>query len=195
MEDGTVDLIFRQAVPSDAAQVSHLIGSTWAKFFAYSVTESDLETYLTSSLSENSIRGNIEDQSKLFILAERQSQSQDSPIIDSEAAKRQDGPLIVGVAQLNLDTTEQGLTSSNPVELNRLYIDPREQGGGLAAILLDSAVHIAKEMKYNGLWLGVWENNARAKRFYQKMGFKERGEHYFWVGESKRRDLVMEKSL
>ena len=33
----------RRATPADAAQLSHLIGSTWAKFFAYSVTPQDLE--------------------------------------------------------------------------------------------------------------------------------------------------------
>jgi ribosomal protein S18 acetylase RimI-like enzyme len=197
MDYSIVDPVFRRATPDDAAQVSRLIGSTWAKFFAYSVSESDLETYLTTLLSEASIRAEIEDPSKYFLVAERETRLGPGWISnsDSGATERQEGPMIVGVAQINLTTKEQGLLSSSPVEMNRLYIDPKEQGGGLAAILLDSAVQTAKEMKYNGLWLGVWENNARAKKFYEKMGFEERGEHFFWVGESKRRDLVMEKSL
>ena len=45
------------------------------------------------------------------------------------------------------------------------------------------------------LWLGVWEDNARAIRFYEKMGFKAVGEHKFMVGKNVRRDLVMEKSV
>jgi hypothetical protein len=32
-------------------------------------------------------------------------------------------------------------------------------------------------------------------RFYEKKGFERRGEHWFWVGESQRRDWIMEKSL
>jgi len=195
MEYSIVDPVLRRATVNDAAQVSYLIGSTWARFFAYSVSESDLETYLTTLLSEASIRTEIEDPSKYFLVAERRARPGFTSKSDAGATMSQDGPTITGVAQLFLSTKKQGLISSSPVELNRLYIDPEEQGGGLAAILLDSAVSIAKEMGYNGLWLGVWENNARAKRFYKKMGFEERGEHFFWVGESKRRDLVMEKSL
>jgi len=195
MEYSIVDPVFRRATVNDAAQVSHLIGSTWAEFFAYSVSGSDLETYLTTLLSEASIRTEIEDPSKYFLVAERRARPGFIRKSDAGETMSQDESTIVGVAQVNLSTKKQGLMSSNAVELNRLYIDPKEQGGGLAAILLNSAVNIAKEMGYNGLWLGVWENNARAKRFYKKMGFEERGEHFFWVGESKRRDLVMEKII
>jgi ribosomal protein S18 acetylase RimI-like enzyme len=60
---------------------------------------------------------------------------------------------------------------------------------------MQNAVEEARRRGYDGLWLGVWENNARAMRFYEKKGFVKRGEHFFWVGESKRRDLIMEKEL
>ena len=189
--EGQVDLEFRQAKSEDAAQVSALIGSTWAKFFAYSVTESDLETYLTQTVSEAQIRKEIEDESKHYLLAVRPARA--SSTIESTTSGT--GSTIVGVAQLNLNTIEEGLITSNPVELNRLYILPTEQGGGLAASLLQAAEVEAKNRGHNGLWLGVWENNARAMRFYEKMGFIRRGEHSFWVGESKRRDWIMEKSL
>ena len=192
MEDGIVDLVFRRADPTDAAQVSRLIGSTWANFFAYSVTESDLETYLTTTLSEESLRAEIEDPSKHFLVAVRQPQPEDE---DAALSTRQTEPIIIGVAQLNFASIKVGLSSTKPAELNRLYINPTQQGAGLAGLLLQSAEGIAMEKGYNGLWLGVWENNARAKRFYIKNGFQERGEHFFWVGKSKRRDLVMEKSL
>ena len=188
---GQVDLEFRQATSKDAAQVSALIGSTWAKFFAYSVTEQDLETYLTKTVSEAQIRKEIEDPTKFYLLAVRPQYSDSS----NKSASKVTQSMIVGVAQLNLKTTESGLTTSNPVELNRLYIKPSEQGGGLAATLLEAAQQEARKRDYNGLWLGVWENNARAMRFYEKMGFVRRGEHFFWVGESKRRDWIMEKSL
>jgi ribosomal protein S18 acetylase RimI-like enzyme len=185
------DYEFRLATPKDASQVSHLIGSTWAKFFAYSVTESDLETYLTKTVSEAQIRIEIQDQSKLFLVACRSSESD----VDSSSSGQQAGSTIVGVAQLNLKTTESGLTTSQPIELNRLYIDPNEQGSGLASTLLEYAEEQSRTRGYDGMWLGVWENNARAMRFYEKKGFERRGEHWFWVGESQRRDWIMEKSL
>jgi len=186
-----VDLEFRQARSEDAAQVSALIGSTWAKFFAYSVTESDLETYLTQTVSEAQIRKEIEDDSRYCLLAVRPAKHTST----GRATTTTTGSTVVGVAQLNFNTTEEGLTTSKPVKLDRLYIQPTEQGGGLAARLLQEAEAEVKRRGHNGLWLGVWEKNARAIRFYEKMGFIRRGEHFFWLGQSKRRDWTMEKSL
>ncbi|MES2849190.1 MAG: GNAT family N-acetyltransferase, partial [Bacteroidota bacterium] len=47
----------------------------------------------------------------------------------------------------------------------------------------------AKENKYEVLWLGVWEHNDRAKKFYEKMGFKDSGHtHDFPIGNTPQRD-------
>lgn len=167
---------FREATVADAGPISHLIGSTWAKFFAYSVTDSDLETYLTKTVSPDQITREIQSDTRLFLVAENDTG-------------------IIGVAQLNLDTIDFNLTLEYPVELNRLYIKPDQQGSGLAAELLRYTEGRCKEIGKRGLWLGVWEDNARGIRFYEKMGFKRVGEHSFYVGESKRRDWVMQKAL
>ena len=45
------------------------------------------------------------------------------------------------------------------------------------------------------MWLGVWEENPRAIRFYQKQGFVEFGEHIFQLGDDAQRDVLMKKSL
>lgn len=170
---------FREATEDDAGAISALIGSTWAKFFAYSVSESDLETYLNETVSKSQIAREIADEQKRFLVAvEKSSPSQ-----------------IIGVAQLNLNTSDDCLTLSSPIELNRLYIRPDQQGSGLAPALLDYAERISRGLGREGMWLGVWEDNARGIRFYEKMGFKRRGEHSFWVGESKRRDWIMEKAI
>jgi ribosomal protein S18 acetylase RimI-like enzyme len=90
---------------------------------------------------------------------------------------------------------ESSLVTPNPIELNRLYIDPKLQGSGLAPLLVGYAEQECRKLGKGGIWLGVWEDNARGIRFYEKMGFIRRGEHSFWVGESKRRDWIMEKAL
>lgn len=168
---------FREATPEDAEAISALIGSTWAKFFAYSVSESDLEHYLAHTVSAAQILREIESPQKLFLVA-----------VDTSST-------IVGVAQLNLDTSEPSLISRKPIELNRLYINSDHQGSGLAQALLRYTENTSREMGRDGMWLGVWEDNARGIRFYEKMGFERRGEHSFWVGQSKRRDWIMEKAL
>jgi ribosomal protein S18 acetylase RimI-like enzyme len=45
------------------------------------------------------------------------------------------------------------------------------------------------------LWLGVWERNPRAIRFYEKCGFRDVGSQIFVLGADRQRDRVMVLSL
>jgi len=180
----------RRATASDAAQLSELIGSTWSKFFAYSVSEADLATYLNTTVSEAQIRREIEDESKYCIVAYSTDASKSGSNGEEGGTET-----IIGVSMLDLKATETSLTTRNPVKLNRLYIRPEYQGGGLASALLHQSETACRDMGRDGMWLGVWEDNARAIRFYEKLGFERRGEHFFMLGESRRRDWTMEKAL
>jgi ribosomal protein S18 acetylase RimI-like enzyme len=46
-------------------------------------------------------------------------------------------------------------------------------------------------MEVSDAWLGVWEDNHRAIRFYEKNGFEKFDSHPFILGESKQTDLLM----
>ncbi|RSH90164.1 hypothetical protein EHS25_001498 [Saitozyma podzolica] len=177
----------RRATPADAAQVSHLIGSTWAKFFAYSVTPQDLEDYLSGPVSVAQISSDIENPAMRFLVS--------TPTSRSAGVESGETPEIVGVAQLVLGTTEPCLTLPRPVELRRLYVSPEHHGGGAASSLVRGVEDLARGEGLGSMWLGVWEDNPRGKRFYEKMGFGVVGEHTFLVGQSVRRDWVMEKAL
>ena len=45
------------------------------------------------------------------------------------------------------------------------------------------------------MWLGVWEENKRAIRFYQKNGFVEFDKHIFILGKDAQTDILMRKKL
>ena len=81
------------------------------------------------------------------------------------------------------------------LELERIYILKEFQGAGLGKDLLDYTISIAIEHGKKYIWLGVWEHNERAKRFYQKNGFYRIGEHSFVVGDDAQTDFVMRKDL
>jgi hypothetical protein len=49
--------------------------------------------------------------------------------------------------------------------------------------LLDKALEISKENNAKSVWLGVWEKNYKAIRFYLKNGFVEFGKHPFILGD------------
>ena len=60
----------------------------------------------------------------------------------------------------------------------------------MASVLDTATRHGAR-----ALWLGVWEQNPRAIRFYRRLGFREVGDHVFVLGTDPQRDLVMVRSL
>lgn len=75
------------------------------------------------------------------------------------------------------------------LELKRIYVDKDFHGKGLAQELMHFAETYATENGYDVLWLGVWEHNYRAKKFYQKMGFEDSGHmHDFPIGNTPQRD-------
>ncbi|WVQ83858.1 hypothetical protein IAT38_006002 [Cryptococcus sp. DSM 104549] len=177
----------RLGTASDAAAVSHLIGSTWSHFFGYSVSPSDLEDYLATSLSVEQIRKDLENPQYVFIVVDGTEAS--------EEGGKGEGGEILGVVQLVKSSSEPCLTLPKPIELRRLYVASSQHGTGLAPRLVSAAEEKSRELGAESIWLGVWEDNGRGKRFYDKMGFETKGEHWFWVGESQRRDWVMEKAL
>ena len=79
------------------------------------------------------------------------------------------------------------------LELQRLYVDSRWHGHGVSNQLMEAA--IAHAAGQDWLWLGVWEKNPRAIRFYEKWGFETFGTHEFLMGEDRQTDLVMRLRL
>ena len=69
------------------------------------------------------------------------------------------------------------------MELQRIYTIREYIGKGVGAKLMKEVIREAKERGFNCLWLGVWEKNERAIKFYEK-----------W-GEDIQKDFTMELSL
>jgi len=79
--------------------------------------------------------------------------------------------------------------------LNRLYLEERARGTGLAARLLDAIETRCRGLGLPKLRLSVFDRNARAIAFYRHSGFDVVGTASFRVGADVQSDLIMEKSL
>lgn len=99
---------------------------------------------------------------------------------------------------LTKGTTEEcveHIPESERIEVQRVYADPNVQGRGVAFKLMEAAMEIAKKEGYKHAWLGVWENNVRATRFYEKFGFQKVGEHTFMLGSDAQLDYIFAREL
>lgn len=80
-------------------------------------------------------------------------------------------------------------------EIAQLYVLRPWQGKGVANVLMAWAINAAQEAGAPALYLGVYEENARALAFYRRHGFAVVGETRFQVGRQVDRDLVMRRPL
>ena len=66
-------------------------------------------------------------------------------------------------------------------EIHEIFVHPKWQGRGIGSALLLKALDYAKgrNKRLAELWVGV--GNLKAKRFYEKFGFEERGSWGRWI--------------
>jgi ribosomal protein S18 acetylase RimI-like enzyme len=76
------------------------------------------------------------------------------------------------------------------LELKRIYVSKEFHGKGIAHRLMDLYFDHAARHDYDVAWLGVWEHNLRAQKFYEKYGFVNSGHtHDFPIGSTPQTDL------
>lgn len=101
----------------------------------------------------------------------------------------------VGYARVRESDEVDYLLGNNHLELQRLYTDEAWQGKGVAKALMDVCEQVALDRGKDWIWLGVWEHNYKAQRFYQKHGYERFGDHVFMMGTDKQTDWLMRKRV
>jgi ribosomal protein S18 acetylase RimI-like enzyme len=168
----------RQAVPEDAKVLTDLAYTTfWDAFHDHPKNApDDLAAYMAKAFSREQIELELADERNIFLLAE----------IGGEAA---------GYARLIIGAIEDGITAERPIELNRLYSHQEFLGRRVGQTLMDACIGRARDEGCDVMWLGVWEYNPRAQRFYEKNGFHYVGSHTFLLGSDPQTDLLMQREL
>ena len=82
-----------------------------------------------------------------------------------------------------------------PTELRQLYVLGPWQGAGVAATLIEWVIDSARRSGADELYLSVFTDNHRARRFYEKYGFVAEGTYAFMVGTHADQDIVMRLAL
>jgi GNAT superfamily N-acetyltransferase len=168
----------RQGAPDDAKLLTDLSYTTFWDAFAHHPKNApdDLAHYMRQAFSMEQITVELADPKSIFLIA----------ALDEKPA---------GYAKLIVDHIEPGITATRPVELNRLYSHQEYLGKGVGQNLMDACFDRARNDSRDVMWLGVWEYNPRAQRFYEKNGFRVVGKHTFQLGSDPQTDLLMQMEL
>ena len=136
----------------------------------------DMRAYIAEFLSVEAFGKDLADENSMFFIAEIEGK-------------------IIGYAKLIEHSTEDCVSDENPIELNKLYVTHEFHGKGIAQVLMEKCFAEAKGKNYQTMWLGVWEFNFRAQKFYEKLGFRQVGNHIFQLGSDPQTDWIMGKKL
>jgi ribosomal protein S18 acetylase RimI-like enzyme len=171
-----MNLSIRQAEISNTNIICALGVTTFYEAYFEQDESSDLASYVLESFSQAQIEEEINNTDSTFFIAELNGKA-------------------VGYAKLRENSTVDCLKNENAVELHRIYILERAKGKGVGGKLLNRCFETARAKGYETIWLGVWERNTTALKFYEKIGFLKVGELQFPYGETVGTNYVLKIKL
>ncbi|GAB3541103.1 GNAT family N-acetyltransferase [Pontibacter brevis] len=170
------DFTFRAGTPEDASLLADLGWRTFEETFAAYNKPEDMAAFRPTMYSPELQAAELADPETAFILVE----------VAGEA---------IAYLKLNSSPAPAAIQAVRPLQINRLYITSAWTGRGLGDQLMQLSIAKARQQNHDVVWLTVWEHNERAKRFYQKYGFREVGELEFVLGQDVQRDLYMQREV
>ena len=166
--------MIRDATAADLPAVDRIFRQSFCDTFGHLYAQADLDAFL-GQFTPEAWAEEFDDGSYRFRVAE----------VDGEVI----GFLKLGPSALPIQTRARA------IELRQLYVLKEQHGSGLAAALTDWAVDEARQQGAQELYLTVYTDNHRARRFYDRYGFQEVGRYDFMVGNHADEDIIMRKML
>lgn len=102
---------------------------------------------------------------------------------------------IAGYIKVNSGNAQTEPVKGRALEIERIYVVKEYQGKKIGQLLMQKILQIAKEESIEFIWLGVWEKNLGAIKFYERNGFKVFDKHQFTLGTDIQTDVMMKLIL
>ena len=173
---GTGGLFLRYATKEDAELIADISRQAFYDTFAADNTEADMKKFMDEQFTKGRLMLEVGDGENIFILAYYSNE-------------------VAGYLKLREGKKLKELDNANSFEIARLYALKQFIGKGIGRLLMQAALNIAEEKKKEVIWLGVWERNERAIKFYSSWGFEKFGEWNFLLGDDMQRDWLMKKDI
>jgi diamine N-acetyltransferase len=171
-----VDIHIRQATMDDVPDLQDIGRITFSETFASGNTEANMQKYLEENFSTPQVTAELANPHTAFYLASS-------------------GPRVIGYLKVNFGPAQTEIRSEEGMEIERIYVLQEFLGREVGKKLFDKAMDIARTLRKKYVWLGVWEENHRAIRFYQKQGFEAFDKHIFKLGEDLQTDIMMKLAI
>nr|WP_253403329.1 GNAT family N-acetyltransferase [Pontibacter sp. HSC-36F09] len=161
---------------SDIAPLQQISRQTFSETFSAKNTAEDMKKYLEEELAVEKLTAELSDPNSAFYFA----------TMDAK---------VIGYLKVNSGPAQTELKDDKGLEIERIYVLKEYHGKRVGQLLYDHAIQMARQMKAEYVWLGVWEENPRAINFYKKNGFVEFDKHVFMLGDDEQTDIMMKLHL
>jgi diamine N-acetyltransferase len=165
---------FRNATAADLPGIDRLFRRSFRDTFAHLYRLEDLAAFL-GGFTPEAWAQEFADPRYRFRVAE----------VDGEMV----GYVKLGPSALPIETDKRA------IELRQIYVLKEHHGSGIAAALSEWAIDEARRLGAEELYLTVYIDNHRARRFYERYGFEAVGRYDFMVGSQADEDIIMRKTL
>jgi diamine N-acetyltransferase len=166
----------RATLPSDVPALQRIAIDTQVDTFGAYNTEANMKAYLDQAYNRENLRQELDEPGSHNYLA----------FVNDRLA---------GFMRLRVTDEVVHLLGTNTIELQRLYVDKNFHGKGVGAAMMNEALRLARDKKYDWIWLGVWERNFKAQEFYTRWGFERFSEHVFQMGDDPQTDWLLRKRI
>jgi len=160
----------------EVPQLRQMAESTFVAAFGTKNTPEDMAEYTAKAFSLSHVQQEFNDPDSHFFFA-----------------KRDETP--IAYLKLNFNQAQTDLKEAAGMEIERIYVQAGYQGQGIGAQLFDFAWDIAVKRRMTYVWLGVWDQNPGAIRFYEGQGFKAFSQHSFLLGKDLQTDILMRREV
>ena len=169
-------MTIRKAKLTDIITLQEIGKLTFAETFASVNNEQDMEKYLKTEFSIEKLSNELSDENSSFYFVE----------LDQN---------VIGYLKVNFGQAQTEIKDNSSLEIERIYVLKEFHGKKAGQILYEKAIDLAKENKLKYVWLGVWEENPRAIKFYEKNGFIPFDKHIFKLGTDEQTDIMMKLEI
>ena len=160
----------------DAELIADMSRQTFYDTFAAVNTKEDMDKFMNEQFNRETLIKEVGAPGNLFLLA-------------------YDGEEPLGYVRIREGERHSEFENQTSIEIARIYATKSSIGKGVGKALMQECIRIAKEMKRDIIWLGVWEKNDRAIEFYRKWGFEKFAEHDFVLGDNVQTDWLMSRKV
>ena len=165
-------MVIRVAGLSDIHDLQIISRETFSETFADQNSKENLELFLNEAYSIDALTRELLNPDSTFYLLYGDND-------------------LRGYLKVNRRAAQTEYQGEDAIEIERIYVKKQSKGHGYGKALLTKAIELSRTEILPFLWLGVWEKNLSAIRFYEKNGFTPFGEHIFMLGTDLQRDVLM----